>query len=472
MFIDNVENKSYTVFEQKRNNLYWDTGYSHPFIKKVYESLENEEVNILFRTDTKKLLLNGLYYFEKNSKTAVEDFVKTTISINNSSQNINHIYNYYVLPKIMGKKILVDHSVKNILSNIHEILPKSAEWFDEEKFNSIFNVNVDYSDKIFQRLIALNEFLNDNYIDDKTTFGSYMNDYIKNINNLTSILQLNKYTLTKKITESYFKTPLMYLPISEKINNEKFSALTKKDLKNIVEYNSVDPDNNLFNVVDKKNYTQQVDDMIENIKNLSKPKKNTLKNEYNFTDKSISNDLMKIASKIMIKTDDDAKNYADLFKNVLYLIKRITSNREYSDFVSLRRSITNSLIRIEKENNDFKLIHLNCILYAMENDHMFRSADTKKATYIVEKCLKEENGFEFIKFITEVFFEYNGPLASYSEWKRIIELNSKENTFLEYDFGPEILFNLMGISDKAKTKENTFREQQKRLFKIFYKDTL
>lgn len=289
-----------------------------------------------------------------------------------------------------------------------------------------------WDETVIYRLFALNEFIEKG---NDRTFGQFVAEEETELDNIFTNFSAKSYKHTSKLIEAYSKDKILYYRNRALTKvNPIIDSLTVDELRKIIELHNTEEK------VTDSNYSRLVKERVEEIRSLAN-----------------------------IASSDDMRD--DLFKSFLasadeFGCGNLSLSEMSFDFLSntgflmndknllKKQRIINVLKDLEKEITPVEMLTL---IFAMNNhSSIFRSCDTERAITVFDSAFSNlDNLTDFIIFISQLVFDYDGTLASYGEWMKAIASGGDD-----YTMGPIIVLGLMTSEEKSLIKRTISYEQE------------
>lgn len=308
----------------------------------------------------------------------------------------------------------------------------------------------EYDLRELQRFVTINNFCIDatnNNVSRETALGEYFK------NNEES---LTKETVSGSLTQSsedledfalnYFNSNsiLGFLDRSLKKNQALIDSLTFDELETIVKMKTP---------LRSASYTRDLKNVIQDAKS---------------SDNVYSED--ELTQKLFDFLTD---RFKETYNDDAMLVDKLEQNLSYvSEFIKYGK--TNNLLSktiivkfIEENSEKLSLMNIIMLINGTLLNQVFRSADGDKILELLKTALTHyDDPIPFIKFITRLFFNHNGHIASYSEWLNYIKDSQKDDDF---SLPMNIIISLMVSRDKTRSLTNYETDVINNYRKIFLK---
>lgn len=469
----------------------------HPIIKNynsyIYNNKHIKDMDQEFLKNVEKR--PGIYFYDPSVNEQFDSLEEK----NQHNTTNNNYYNYnnsmfglktnkdlcYHIPKILGKdftplKIIENEKlnwnysnfIKFTTSQLNKIFPKTKNWLEPSNCRIIIEkmfLGDVYNEQNWYRLIAINNFINS-----KTEYKNFEEFCQKNKNEIyedVEKLDLKNNNYSKQLIEFYFKSPLFVEESSYKKAEKLINSLTKNDfiiiLKNPAKFTNINETTSNKNI---QKMISMIDAEKEGIteKHLEKQ----LKKIYN----KIQKNDTKLFEKYINETNDTniSKNVHNTFLKVsefFHMDKEYYTMRDFifSNDPKAKNNILKNLQNISDEINSLNLIAL--LIACSINNSAFRSTNRQDALTTVDLALTTKDAVNFTKVITEIIFDYTGPLATHTEWKQA--MNTKEQTnFIDYDIEASLFITLLAKRDNMKNVPQYIKKAIRPTLQEFYRFTI
>lgn len=296
-----------------------------------------------------------------------------------------------------------------------------------EMLNSKF-----WDENLIYRFFALNEFIEKG---GNRTFGKFVTEEETKLDKIFNTFSAKSYDHTEKLIEAYRKNKILYYRNRALTKvNPIIDSLTVNELRKIIELHNTEE-----NVADS-NYSRLVKERVEEIRSLSNIASSDDMRDNLFKSFLASAEEFGCGNLSLSEMSLDFLSNTNFLMNDKNLLKK--------------QRIVNVLKDLEKEITPVEILTL---VFAMNyHSSVFRSCDTERAITIFDKAFSTlDNPTDFIIFISQLVFDYDGTLASYGEWMKAIASGGDD-----YTMGPIIVLGLMTSEEKSLIKRTISYEQE------------
>lgn len=442
----------------------------HVFADSFYGGLSKDDKSLIEDPKVISTIEAHLGYFEISDNNLLEDFENLGLKVfeqrydgSKEEQNEARCRYVFVMNEFLGRKVrnfcfkvstilgLSERFQSALFSTLQESFPTST--LQEKVLFERFLKHDGYVDENhFYRIFALNQFMK--FGNSEETFKDFSDKNRKAIMNLLVEFKLPRYgTFSEELLDEY-RSSIVELK-NRKSFNDGFESLTKEEIiktwENRKKIGKVVENNCLDRLKEAKRILSFKDD----IDFLGESEEKLMKAFFN----SIVSDLSIYRSGISVsRITNEYSNFVSAFIQKTSVRK---GDVEYYDNHPLKYEIATKLFEISEKVTPVDLIS---VMFAMGSTaSIFRSSNSHKAMEAVKTGLFSHDPVSFVKLISEVMFNYDGPYATAAEWIENIT-NIKE---LDFELGAVISMQLFIDGNKISPKKDVKIDKNER-FKSRY----